>query len=59
MVFLSNERRTINLMYFIFQHGTCPVCRKDLNGDDQSLKDDLPSLEDTVLGNNNSNSDLT
>ncbi|XP_069137312.1 E3 ubiquitin-protein ligase RNF115-like isoform X2 [Argopecten irradians] len=29
-------------------HGTCPVCRKDLNGVDASLKDDYPTPVDLM-----------
>ncbi|XP_033750157.1 E3 ubiquitin-protein ligase RNF115-like [Pecten maximus] len=29
-------------------HGTCPVCRKDLNGIDASLKDDYPTPVDLM-----------
>ena len=35
------------------------MCRKDLNGDDQSLKDDMPPLDENFLGNSNSESDMT
>ena len=42
------------------QHGTCPVCRKDLNGDDTSLKDGLSPLYDPNSSNHSdSSSDLT
>lgn len=36
----------------IFQHGTCPVCRKDLNGIDSSLKDDYPNPVDLMDSSN-------
>ncbi|KAL4227807.1 hypothetical protein ACF0H5_013244 [Mactra antiquata] len=41
-------------------HGTCPVCRKDLNGDDTSLKDTInPILDDGSQSNSDSSSDFT
>ena len=42
---------------FLFQHGTCPVCRKDLNGIDSSLQDNFPTpvdlIDNSISQNNN------
>ena len=41
------------VLLFFLQHGTCPVCRKDLNGEDTSLKDSItPILDDTSNSDN-------
>jgi hypothetical protein len=49
-------------MYFVcfyFQHGTCPVCRKDLSGEDTSLKDNITPIldddDDSPINNDPSN----
>lgn len=40
-------------------HGTCPVCRKDLNGEDTTLKEGINPINDAGPTDSNSSSDMT
>ena len=52
------ELCTLYTLYLcVFQHGTCPVCRKDLNGEDSSLKNDDSLLSEIENFRDSSRSD--